>query len=243
MRYAVRCLGFVIFLILFLNSSGFSQETLTITTYYPSPRGSYKELTSHRMKIGTNYSGSGTSVTDDNLIVEGTVGIGTTEANEKLEVAGRILLGQTTAPGDPTDRLYNVGGNLYWNGSALGGSAPNQAAATSDTGTSSGSYALASGMTLTPGAGNYMVWFSSSIEGNGGNDYIYVCLFVGGVQVAHTERRHYTESSIPNTAVPVAFQAYITGVGATDAIEVHWLITGGGSATMHQRTLTIVKVP
>lgn len=51
-------------------------EQLTITTYYPSPYGSYRELTTYKMKIGTTYSGSGTTVADNNLIVEGSVLIG-----------------------------------------------------------------------------------------------------------------------------------------------------------------------
>ncbi|KPK98272.1 MAG: hypothetical protein AMJ95_04715 [Omnitrophica WOR_2 bacterium SM23_72] len=195
------------------------------------------------MKIGTTYSGSGTSVSDDNLIVEGSVGIGTTTMDEILDIAGRIHLGQTTAPGDTTDRLYNVGGGLYWNGNALYGPAFYQATATSDTTTTSGSYVLASDMTLTPGAGNYMVWFSSSVENSSGDDYIYVCLFVGGAQVGHTERRFYTEGSIPDTSVPIAFQAYITGVGVADSIEVRWCRVTSGTATMHQRTLTVMKTP
>ncbi|KPK98582.1 MAG: hypothetical protein AMJ95_03575 [Omnitrophica WOR_2 bacterium SM23_72] len=240
-----RNLLFLIFLLalpLLLPGSSFAQETLTITTYYPMPYASYKELTAYRMKIGTTYSGSGISVTDDNLIVEGTVGIGTTQVDEKLEVAGRVLLGQTTAPAGTTDRLYNVGGDLYWNGNTLSPSAPNQATDTLDTTTVSSSDVLVNGMTLTPGEGNYLVWFSSSIEGNSSSTYQYVSLYVGGVQIAHTERRLYTESSIRNTAVPIAFQAYITAVGPADAIEVCWRTTGG-TATMYQRTLTVMKVP
>lgn len=68
----------------------FADETLTITTYYPSPYGSYREINAYRMKIGTNYSGSGTSVSDDNLIVEGAVGIGKVSPGQKLDVAGNV---------------------------------------------------------------------------------------------------------------------------------------------------------
>jgi hypothetical protein len=50
----------------------------------------------------------------------GNVGIGTTNPGEKLEVNGRVTLAQTTAPATTTDKLYNVGGSLYWNGTALG---------------------------------------------------------------------------------------------------------------------------
>jgi len=72
-----------------------ADETLTITTYYPSPYGSYNELTARRMKIGTNYSGSGTTVANDNLIIEGKVGIGTPVTNLfsgtlKLDVEGDV---------------------------------------------------------------------------------------------------------------------------------------------------------
>ncbi len=60
----------------------FADETLTITTYYPSPYGSYRELSAYRMKIGQTYSTQ--AVTDNNLIVEGNVGIGTTSPAGKL---------------------------------------------------------------------------------------------------------------------------------------------------------------
>jgi len=72
--------------ILGLSSLGFADETMTITTYYPSPYGSYRELTAHRMKIGRIYSLPGTSVADDNLIVEGRVGINTTNLEGILNV-------------------------------------------------------------------------------------------------------------------------------------------------------------
>lgn len=51
--------------------------------------------------------------------VNGRVGVGTTNIQEQLDVAGRIRLNQTTAPGTTTDKLYNVGGNLFWNGVTL----------------------------------------------------------------------------------------------------------------------------
>jgi len=86
---------FILALFGLLNLTAFAEESITITTYYPSPYGSYNELTAYRMKIGTTYSGVGTTVSDNNLIVEGNVGIGTTN------------------PG--TFRLY-VDGNMYVTG-------------------------------------------------------------------------------------------------------------------------------
>jgi hypothetical protein len=63
-----------------------AQETLTITTYYPSPSGSYNELTAHKIKIGATYSDSATSFVNDGLIVEGNVGIGTATPGARLQV-------------------------------------------------------------------------------------------------------------------------------------------------------------
>lgn len=89
--FTVLCLG-----IFLLADTGYIQagETLTVTTYYPSPYGNYKELASHRMKIGTTYSGTGTSVSDNNLIVENSVGIGVTNPAYILQV----LQGSATDP-------------------------------------------------------------------------------------------------------------------------------------------------
>ena len=73
-------------------------EQLTITTYYPSPFGSYRELRSRRVAIGDNYinrnnacwndpAGScaaGTTIVnvDADLVVEGRAGVGTDNPKE-----------------------------------------------------------------------------------------------------------------------------------------------------------------
>jgi len=80
-------------------------EDITITTYYPSPYGVYREMRAQRMAIGENYidhsvvcwegdtncNGSGgqimiPSANDVDLIVKGNVGIGTTGPGAKLSV-------------------------------------------------------------------------------------------------------------------------------------------------------------
>jgi len=53
----------------------FAQETLTITTYYPSPSGSYRELSTYQLKVGATYSTA--AVAPDNAIIEGNLGVGT----------------------------------------------------------------------------------------------------------------------------------------------------------------------
>ena len=44
------------------------------------------------------------------------VGIGTTSPGERLDVNGRIRIENSTAPTTTSNRLYAVGGNLFWNG-------------------------------------------------------------------------------------------------------------------------------
>lgn len=50
----------------------------------------------------------------------GNIGIGNNSPLERLDVTGRIRIAQGSAPGTTTDRLYNVAGDLFWNGLELG---------------------------------------------------------------------------------------------------------------------------
>lgn len=50
------------------------------------------------------------------------VGIGTPTPIDTLELNGNIYFDQVSTPASTTNRLYNVAGNLYWNGNAWSGS-------------------------------------------------------------------------------------------------------------------------
>jgi len=113
MAKRLSIIGISVFFILGLFSLSFSDEQLTITTYYPSPYGSYQELTSYRMKIGTTYSGSSFTVNNNDLLIEGNVGIGTTNPQSKLDVSGTMrvgILGGATSP--PTYLCQNTSGQI-----------------------------------------------------------------------------------------------------------------------------------
>jgi hypothetical protein len=115
-----------------------------------------------------------------------------------------------------------------------------QASETADDTTNSATDVPVSGMSLTLGAGDYIVWFSGSVESSA-TSYQYVSLYLGGSKIPHTEREIRTESSIPNTSFPVATHARLIGVTAGQTIEVQWRTTAG-IATMHERTLLVAPI-
>ena len=67
---------------------------------------------------------AGTAQTASQIYDDGSnVGIGTTNLpQEKLDVNGAALLERITVPTTTTDRLYNVSGNLFWNGNNISAS-------------------------------------------------------------------------------------------------------------------------
>ncbi len=120
-----------IFLALFSLALAQLNESLTITTYYPSPMGSYNEVRSRRMAIGTTYfdtsvhcwddgiGGGGPCGPDDidanaSLVVEGRVGIGTLAPSQMLDISGaaaHLRIGNPTADQVDSGRLiFQEGG-------------------------------------------------------------------------------------------------------------------------------------
>ena len=81
-----------------------TNEQITLTTYYPSPQGSYVELRARRLVLGDNYLSptafcwpptACANVIDGNadLVVEGTVGIGTINPGlAKVNIVGRLQI-------------------------------------------------------------------------------------------------------------------------------------------------------
>lgn len=73
-----------IFSVLFFSLS-FAQEQLTITTYYPSPYGSYAELRTNQMVVGSTYNNAANlpsaNLPANGLMVEGMVKIGSSQTS------------------------------------------------------------------------------------------------------------------------------------------------------------------
>jgi len=113
--------------------SSFTQE-LTITTYYPSPVGIYKELRAKKMAIGedyynpSDYSWGSEISSDADLVVEGKVGIGVLKPEKELHVAGDAKIendlnvdGDTQLGNESSDKTTVKGDLNVDGGVAVGG--------------------------------------------------------------------------------------------------------------------------
>ena len=80
-----RVIGWALLACLGGSAARVSAEEITLTTYYPSPRGVYQELRT-----------TGTTVL---ATPDGNVGIGTATPSEKLEVNGGLRLNPQAAEG------------------------------------------------------------------------------------------------------------------------------------------------
>lgn len=104
--------------------------------------------------------------------------------------------------------------------------------------------ALMTNMSLTPGSGQYLVFFSSDISSSIAGATISVSIYVNGVQVPGTLRKviPYAGGALstpPGREVVAINQTVIAG--ETDEIEVWWSTSNTGPTTS-SRTLTILRI-
>lgn len=154
---------------------------------------------------------------------------------------GQILIGSTGAA--PTAATLTAGNGIVVtnaSGSITIANEPSiyQATATSDVTTTSTSDVLLTGMTITPGAGDYLVFFTGSYENNSSTDQGPVSIYKNGSQIAASVVLGETGA---NRSIPIATNAYVTNLGAGQAIEVKWRVNAG-TGTFHQRTLIVQRV-
>lgn len=75
---------YLVSIITILFSASFvfaADELLTITTYYPSPSGSYNDLRTSRLTVGATYQNISSPPPDGNLFVQNRINIGTDSLN------------------------------------------------------------------------------------------------------------------------------------------------------------------
>lgn len=115
-----------------------------------------------------------------------------------------------------------------------------QATDTANATTTSATDVVMTTMTLTPGAGDYYVSFSGTVDHSSGiTRAITVSLYVNGTVVASSVHLQSVATAVTNG---VNLSTIITGVGAGQAVDIRWNVAGGVTATVHQRTLSLLKI-
>lgn len=134
----------------------------------------------------------------------------------------------------------DASGNLA---SGLSGGATTEVGFSSNITTTSASDVVLTGMTITPAAGTYMVWFSTWLTHSNGNATVTISVYSGGVQSATTIR-----TTIPftgavggaNNGNSISTNGQVT-VNGSQAITIDWH-TNTGTATAHNGTMDILRI-
>jgi len=141
-------------------------------------------------------------------------------------------VGQVLTASSPSQAFWNL---------PAGGTNPfiASAQATSVVTTSLAGDVLLTGMTLAPGAGNFMAWFSVQTQNSNASTSNVFTIYVGGVAVAVSTRSIRVPSVAAN--VEASIVVYLPGVLALQAIEVRWSVAGVGTGTVTNRCLNVMR--
>jgi len=127
-------------------------------------------------------------------------------------------------------------------GTPSGGANPSvlDAKTSGSTTTTSATDVLLPVMSLTPGAGNYVLWFVCSAFDSNSSAVISFSVYVNGAQVAGTLQSIRVPAV--NGSVIASVMTYLTGVLAGQAVEIRWNNGSTGTATATNREMVLMKV-
>lgn len=123
-------------------------------------------------------------------------------------------------------------------GNALASLSYLESTVSGDTTTGSNSDVVVSSMTLTPGAGTYLVVFSSDWSNSGNNTSQFVSCYANGVKVGNSERQYARATTSKRDGVAINC---IATVAAGQAIDIRWRVSGG-TGTLGNRSISLIKV-
>jgi hypothetical protein len=109
--------------------------------------------------------------------------------------------------------------------------------------TTSTTAVVMTGMTMTPVAGTYLVWFSTWMTNTTGNQTATISIYSGGVQKASSVMTIIPFSGAVgsvNDGVAVSTQGSVI-VNGSQAIAIYWK-TAAGTASAHNGTMNILRV-
>lgn len=129
------------------------------------------------------------------------------------------------------------------NNQLISGITNTEVSATADATTTSTADVLMTGMTITPVSGDYMVWFSGGVDHSAQAVAVIVSIYSGGVLKTDSVR-----SPVPrfngvgaNSLTPIVSTNGKVTVNGAQTIEIRWK-TASGTATVHQRTMNILRI-
>lgn len=129
------------------------------------------------------------------------------------------------------------------NGQLVSGTSNQSVSSQSTITTTSATDVPVTSITLTPVAGTYWVFFDTYMQSTTGGNSITISIYAGGTQIAASARTiQFPTATLIDSGYPfyAASQAQGVVVNGSQAITVEWH-TNGGTATMINRTLTIIR--
>jgi hypothetical protein len=179
----------------------------------------------------------------------GAVVNGGTTANNGLTVTGatsevsNLTLGITSAttPAAAANSYLSVNslGQVTLNTVPVNNTPITQATSTASATTTSTTFTVINNdMTVTPGAGDYLVFFTASVWNSNNGKGASFAIFKNGVEVTASEVLVETSGGATSS---VATNAYITSLTAGQSIDVRWKVTAN-TETIFQRSLIVQRV-
>jgi hypothetical protein len=199
-------------------------------------------LTSHVsgvLPIANGGTNSSTTLNNNRIMVSS--GGAITEAAALSN--GQLLIGSTGAA--PVASTLTAGNGITITNAAGSVTIANEPTISAVTGTSTltttstTDVVLGTPLTITPGAGDYLVFFTGVVSNSNAGKGVIMSIYVNGSKLPATEIQ--ATSGAANDKNTIASNAYITGLGAGQAIEMRWKAESN-TASITNRTLIVQRV-
>jgi hypothetical protein len=175
--------------------------------------------------VGLIVSAAGADTNYSALFRGGNVGIGVNDPDESLEIAGRFHLGQSSIPSTVSDKLYNLGGTLYWSGQAV-------AVGTQNAGTITG---VTAGTGLSGGGSSGSITLSVD-AGTSANDIVQLnssgeLPAVSGVNLTNLNATNIATGTLSDSILSTNVSLLGSSIGLTSEVAGILPIANGGTGS------------
>jgi len=127
----------------------------------------------------------------------------------------------------------------------VGGSDPTNlvyqhAEATGDTTTTSTAFTQLADMSITPSAGTYLVFFSTTASNGTNNAIVYARVTINGTTIAGSEVSARRANQLVGSTLAIC--GYPVTVNGAEPIQIYWRVTAGTGTAHDARSLSILRV-